>query len=153
MIMVKSMLSLIAFFLLINPIASASEYIVDAINPNSSDSNPGTLELPLKTIQMGVNKAESGDTVTIMAGNYSERVRTVRAGNINYPITLVAKTNVDVFGFTILHDYINIKGFNVYADLPISYDALIYIQAKYDRVSSCRLHDAAAYAVSFGTRS
>lgn len=150
---VKIGLLLLAFSIFANPVANAAEYIVDRASPYANDTNPGTYQLPLKSIQVAVNRAESGDTITVMTGAYNERIKTIRAGIINYPIALKASKDVSVQGFSLFHDYVNITGFNLFSNAPIAYDALIYIQGKNDRVSACRFHDAAAYAIAFGSRS
>ena len=38
-----------------------------------SDSNPGFQNLPWQTIQKAANTLSPGDTVTVIAGNYSEK--------------------------------------------------------------------------------
>ncbi len=45
-------------------------YFVDQNHPNASDDNPGTEELPWKTITKACQTAQAGDTVLVRAGNY-----------------------------------------------------------------------------------
>jgi hypothetical protein len=40
------------------------------VAPSGSDSNPGTLELPFRTVQQCVSVAQAGDTCLIRAGVY-----------------------------------------------------------------------------------
>jgi alpha-L-arabinofuranosidase len=47
---------------------------------NGNDSHPGTAEQPLRTIQAAANRAQPGDTVTVHAGIYRERVDPPRGG-------------------------------------------------------------------------
>lgn len=49
----------------------AKDYFVA---PNGKDSNPGTLALPMKTIQKAVNKLTAGDTLYLRAGRYQQKV-------------------------------------------------------------------------------
>ena len=44
------------------------------VHPNGSDSDPGTLGLPFKTIQHAIDRAEDGDTILVAAGAYTENV-------------------------------------------------------------------------------
>ncbi|MCP4539909.1 MAG: DUF1565 domain-containing protein, partial [Chloroflexi bacterium] len=44
------------------------------VHPNGSDSDSGTLDLPFKTIQHAIDKAEGGDTILVAAGAYTENV-------------------------------------------------------------------------------
>ena len=77
----------------------AADYYVDQNHPSASDSNPGTEELPLKTIQKGVDLAQPGDTVWIKGStdsNSSDAVYSVagsgiitrRPGQPGKPITI-----------------------------------------------------------------
>ena len=45
-----------------------------------SDTNPGTQTAPLRTIQRAADLAQPGDTVTVHAGVYRERVNPPRGG-------------------------------------------------------------------------
>jgi hypothetical protein len=58
--------------------ASAAELHV-AVTGN--DANPGTAALPLRTIQRAADLAGPGDTVTVHAGTYRERVNPPRGGD------------------------------------------------------------------------
>ena len=58
-------------------LASATEIHV-AIT--GDDANPGTRELPLRTIQRAANLAQPGDVVTVHEGIYRERINPPRGG-------------------------------------------------------------------------
>ena len=47
---------------------------------NGSDASPGTPAAPLRTIQRAADLAQPGDTVTVHAGVYRERVNPPRGG-------------------------------------------------------------------------
>ena len=44
------------------------------VSPSGSDRNPGTEDLPFKTIQRAADLAMPGDTVVVHAGEYREWV-------------------------------------------------------------------------------
>lgn len=50
------------------------------VAPTGSDHNPGTRRAPLRTIQRAAELAEPGDTITVQAGTYRERVNPPRGG-------------------------------------------------------------------------
>ncbi|WP_404423094.1 right-handed parallel beta-helix repeat-containing protein [Nibricoccus sp. IMCC34717] len=50
------------------------------VSPAGDDNAPGTAERPLRTIQRGADLAQPGDTVTVHAGVYRERVSPPRSG-------------------------------------------------------------------------
>jgi hypothetical protein len=55
-------------------------YFVDVNSPKASDANPGTADLPLKTINRAAQLVQPGDMVVVKAGVYREHVRLVRSG-------------------------------------------------------------------------
>ncbi|GBC99141.1 hypothetical protein HRbin17_01662 [bacterium HR17] len=73
-----------------NPIFAAT-YIVDIQHPKASDTNPGTPELPFKTISKAAEVVQAGDTVIVKAGVYRETVRMQRGGTPQKPIVFVSE--------------------------------------------------------------
>ena len=65
-----------------------AEFIVDGGNAKASDTNAGSADAPLKSIQKGVDLAGPGDTVTVKAGIYREKVVFRTAGTADQRITL-----------------------------------------------------------------
>ena len=63
-------LSILLSIFLLTTIANAAIYYVDQNHPQASDENPGTEELPWKTITKACQTAQAGDTVLVRAGNY-----------------------------------------------------------------------------------
>ena len=57
--------------------AAAGEYHVAL---TGSDANPGTQKAPFRTIQHASDLAQPGDTITVHAGVYRERVNPPRGG-------------------------------------------------------------------------
>jgi len=56
-------------------------YYVAQDNPNASDHNPGTEELPFKTISAAAAKARGYDQVLIDQGVYREQVPIIKHGS------------------------------------------------------------------------
>ena len=54
---------------------------------NGSDSNPGTLDNPFRTIQRAANVAQPGDSVLVRQGTYRETVKPARSGTSSGRIT------------------------------------------------------------------
>jgi alpha-L-arabinofuranosidase len=50
------------------------------VSPGGNDANPGTAGAMLKTISAAANLAQPGDTVTVHAGTYRERINPPRGG-------------------------------------------------------------------------
>ena len=48
---------------------------------NGKDSNPGTIENPLRTIQHAADIAKPGDTVHVRAGSYCQQLAVKISGN------------------------------------------------------------------------
>ncbi|MEJ7613366.1 MAG: chondroitinase-B domain-containing protein, partial [Candidatus Fervidibacter sacchari] len=65
-------------------------YFVDVNSPKASDANPGTAELPFKTINRAAQLVQPGDVVVVKAGIYREHVRLTRSGKPGAPITFIA---------------------------------------------------------------
>ena len=86
--------------------ATNSSYYV---SPGGSDSNPGTLSNPWKTIQKAVNSVSAGDTVYIRAGTYREVVTLSRSGTSSAPISILAypgeKAIVDGNNYSVASGY------------------------------------------------
>ena len=84
------------------------------VSMTGNDANPGTLELPWRTIQQAAATMVAGDTVRVAPGSYDERITTVRAGSAGAGrIRFVADGAVIVKGWVISHAYITIEGFDI----------------------------------------
>ena len=112
----KKISALFIFFLVVaaTHIFAGTFYYVAASNGN--DNNPGTQDLPWKTIQKAANGMIAGDTVFVMGGTYNERVSITKSGNSGNPISFRINPGNSVTvngGFTITGNYVNIDGFRV----------------------------------------
>ena len=70
--------------------ALAREMFVDFANPKADDKGPGTMDQPLKTIQVAVDAAKPGDTIYLREGFWDQKTRINNRGTRNAPITLCA---------------------------------------------------------------
>lgn len=75
--------------LLALPGALAADYYV---SPAGSDSAAGTFAAPFKSIQVAVNQAAAGDTISLRGGTYSPltNIQIKKSGTASAPITLTA---------------------------------------------------------------
>jgi hypothetical protein len=74
------------------PAAANAYYIAQS----GADTNPGTLDKPLRTIQKCAEIAKAGQTCFIRAGVYRETVRPANSGTAAAPITFVPYNNEQV---------------------------------------------------------
>ena len=63
---------------------------------DGDDGNPGTFDLPWRTIQYAADTLQAGDTVYIRAGQYNERVIPQNSGSPGSYITYAAYENEEV---------------------------------------------------------
>lgn len=61
------------------------------VGQDGSDTNPGSKNLPLKSLQEGVNRLQAGDTLFILAGTYKQTVkRNYLRGSDGNPVVISA---------------------------------------------------------------
>ena len=71
--------------------AGAATYYVDAANPGATDSGPGTLTTPYRTIQAAVSsRASAGNTIVVRPAIYRESVTISASGSSSNRIVLQA---------------------------------------------------------------
>lgn len=87
-------------------------YVVDMQNPRASDDNPGTSELPFKTINKSAQIVEPGDIVIVKRGIYREHIRLSRSGKPGAPITFLADPphSVIVSGADVIKGWRRVEG-------------------------------------------
>ncbi len=84
-------------------------YYVDKNSVNALDSNPGTLNLPLKSISQALKIVAAGEAVVVKAGIYTGPIEIKKSGIKNRPVTLKAFPG-DEQKVIIKDDGIKIKG-------------------------------------------
>ncbi len=128
---------------LISGTALAATYFTAA---QGDDSNPGTAELPWRTVRKGVQACQSGDTLIVSAGTYPERVSSVRGGvGENSRITFRADGEVVMRGWRINHPFITVEGFDITGQSSSSVlDAFVRVDRGGDRFNllRCNIRDA-----------
>lgn len=113
--MIKINKALVAMFLCwcalaLSPLALATVFYVDKQNPSASDSNPGTLAAPWKTIQKAASTATAGDRVIIKAGEYNEYVSNQNSGAAGSPLTFEGERGANGEWLTIIDPSTDISG-------------------------------------------
>ena len=100
--------------------ARSATYIVDQAAPGAADTNPGTEQMPFKTVQYAADVAGPGDIVYVMEGRYDERIKVKTGGTEGKPVAFVAmpRRSVIVGGFDLEASYIRVEGFEITADKP-----------------------------------
>ncbi|MDR3734158.1 MAG: right-handed parallel beta-helix repeat-containing protein [Acidobacteriaceae bacterium] len=73
--------------------ATKVETRVRYVATNGSDSNPGTLTAPFKTIDKGISMLTPGDTLYVRAGVYTEALVVSSSGTASAPILISAYAN------------------------------------------------------------
>jgi hypothetical protein len=58
------------------------------VSPTGSDTNDGSANSPLGTIQAGIEKATAGTVINLAPGEYHEQLQTYREGRPDAPITI-----------------------------------------------------------------
>jgi hypothetical protein len=104
------------------------------VSPNGSDHNPGTLNLPWKTLNKAANMLESGDIVYIRGGIYQEAVEFSSSGTSKTPIKILAYPGetpiIDGNNYTLPNEYgdalLDISGnYNYVSGLEVRYSSYL----------------------------
>ena len=66
--------------------AKTAVYVVD----QAADMNPGTEQMPFKTVQSAADAAKPGDTIYVMAGRYDKLFKVKAGGTESKPVAFVA---------------------------------------------------------------
>jgi hypothetical protein len=129
---------------------TVDEMDVYFVSIDGNDDNPGTEELPFRTITKGVTVLDAGDTLYIRKGVYSERFQINASGSQNNPITISAYPGehpvIDAQNTLpgTLHDYLVIlRGdYITLSSLEIRnvYGIAVFVRGNYNTVSNMRIH-------------
>ena len=97
-----------------DPPAQGKVYHVSQNHAKADDANPGTKDLPWRTIGKAASVASAGDTVRVHGGVYREEVRVTNSGRLGSPITFRAdKGKVTITGSDLVKIWARHSG-NVY---------------------------------------
>jgi hypothetical protein len=111
-------------------VARSGELIVDQKNARADDKNPGTLELPFKTIQAALDKAQPGDTVQVRGGVYHESVKFKHSGTNDAGVILERDFDLNAIRWITLE---------AYKDEHVALDGSVAIPAgKWELVKGCK---------------
>ncbi len=84
------------------------------VSLQGNDSNPGIESQPWRTLQHAANSVKAGNTVIVSAGIYDDGRATVRAsGTADSPICFRAQGTVEIPGFNLTGDFLQVSGFTV----------------------------------------
>jgi MYXO-CTERM domain-containing protein len=133
--------------LLFSSTSLAANYYVDNANPQAGDSNPGSEAAPWATIQHAVDSLTGGDTVTVKAGTYPERIVVSKGGTAGAKITLIGvpSRSAMTYGFNIIGaPYVHVEGFDITNSPQFAgWDETegVFIQSDYVEVVDNYFHD------------
>jgi len=121
-------------------VVKAVAYIVDQAAPGAADTNPGTEQMPFKTVQHAADVAGPGDIVYVMEGRYDERIKVKTGGTEGKPVAFVAmpRRSVIVGGFDLEASYIRVEGFEIAADKPAT---AVQLQSSHCEILDNYIHD------------
>ena len=126
----KDMKRLVRVFVLLGAAVSRAwggMLVVDQRHPAAGDGNPGTPDLPFKSIAAAVAKVQAGDTVAIHTGIYRETIRVTTTGTKEKPIVIQAESNgrVVVSGADVLPGWVREAGSHPVYSVAWSHDFMI----------------------------
>jgi parallel beta-helix repeat protein len=110
-----------------------AEGVTYYVSTTGLDTNPGTLDLPLKTFAAGVNKLQAGDTLYVLSGTYTERLSISKNGTSTGVITVKPAPDQTVV----------IDGGN-------SIDNVVYVTGSYIRAEGFEVKNSTGYCVNIG---
>jgi parallel beta-helix repeat protein len=140
---------LLLFFLALPVKAFAATYYVST---SGNDSNSGSQTQPWKTIQKAASTIVAGDTVTVSAGTYTERVQINRSGSAGAQITFHAEGTVVMKGFLLSASYIVMDGFEIANQIDDTTAGVgVYVSGGgHNLVENNYIHDCSWGGIIFG---
>ena len=93
---------------------AAPSGVIYYVSTLGSDTNPGSSSQPWRTIQKAADVMVAGDTVNVLAGDYSSQgVNVSKSGTSGSPITFQAQGTVVTQSFYVTANYIVVRGLTV----------------------------------------
>ena len=111
----QTILFFVALLAFSNPVLAADLFV----SSSGSDSNAGTSNSPLRTVQKGIDKARPGDKILLAPGTYKQDFITKTNGTRDKPITITGSDKAIVIGAgrsriaEVNHNYITLNGFTI----------------------------------------
>jgi hypothetical protein len=133
------------------PLSTAQGGTTYFVSSNGSDTDPGTLEQPFRTIQRAADLAVTGDTIYIREGTYDEKVYFENSGTTENPIRIMGYpgdempiidgqnqlgTGIGGKLVWLIGDYIEFSGIEVTRSGQIG----LLLSGKHGRISNVRVH-------------
>jgi hypothetical protein len=123
-----------------------SNYYVSVTGKNS---NSGTIENPWQTIQYGLNKLASGDTLNVLTGKYSEKIQIPTSGLYlrnsigNKPIIDASNINSQTSIIEIRNkSNVTVEGFELRNNIQNDAQGILIVGAGKDiSINNCTIHD------------
>ena len=154
--MAKNIFIVIAVLLFSSVLLEAQIYV----STDGNDSNPGTIDKPLKTISAAVSSASAGSTIYLRGGVYSSssKIKIGKSGASNYYCNLFAyqaeKPVVDFTenssdGISLSGNYWHIKGLEI---RNAGHNG-INISGSYNIIENCSIHDNKNTGMQMGSSS
>ncbi|HSQ18098.1 MAG TPA: right-handed parallel beta-helix repeat-containing protein, partial [Anaerolineales bacterium] len=124
-------------------VVSSTQYAYYYVSPSGSDTNPGTLTQPWRTLQKAANTLVAGETVKILPGTYYEKFAPLNSGVAGAYITYTADPGMVV-----------LDGTGVSLSTDVQGDGLVQILGKsYIKVQNLTLRDASVNCVNISDNS
>jgi parallel beta-helix repeat protein len=114
------------------------------VSTSGNDNNPGTKDLPWKTLQKAADNAKPGQTVVVKEGDYNEYVTITNSGTSNDKRIIFFAEAIhgsSCLGFKIQGSYITIDGFDVEADGITNWTGIYIDYSSYVDVINCFVHE------------
>ncbi len=114
------------------------------VSTSGNDNNPGTKDLPWKTLQKAADNAKPGQIVVIKDGEYNEYVTIANSGTSDDKrIVFFAEAlhGASCLGFKIQGSYITIDGFDVEADGITNWTGIYIGYCTHINIVNCFAHE------------
>jgi hypothetical protein len=124
------------------------------VSPTGSDSGPGTLQRPWRTVRRGLAALRPGRRLVLRAGTYAERVEVARGGTKSARAVITAypgERPVLAGRLKVIADYVLVTGLVIDGTGATAYDSALYVAgARGVEVAGCEIRNAVGSGVFVG---
>ncbi len=124
------------------------------VSPSGSDSGPGTLQRPWRTVRRGLASLQPGRRLVLRAGTYAERLEVARGGTASSPVQIVAHAGerpVIAGRLKVIADHVRVSGLVLDGAGSGAYDSALYVAGAKDvEISACEIRNAVGSGVFVG---